>query len=97
MKESGYFPGTDQAAEGSAVFIDNKTGGVRAAVGGRDYVTKDTTGLRRSGSRAQRLSRLPYTGAMQEDKFKPYSLLQDKLTSYDGYEPKNYDGQYKGK
>lgn len=53
MKESGYFPGTDQAAEGSAVFIDNKTGGVRAAVGGRDYVTKGynrVTAKRQPGS-----------------------------------------------
>ncbi|AIU81153.1 MULTISPECIES: transglycosylase domain-containing protein [Bacillus] len=97
MKESGYFPGTDQAAEGSAVFIDNKTGGVRAAVGGRDYVTKGynrVTAKRQPGSTFKPIA--VYGPAMQEDKFKPYSLLQDKLTSYDGYEPKNYDGQYKG-
>ncbi len=62
MKESGYFPGTDQAAEGSAVFIDNKTGGVRAAVGGRDYVTKGYNRVTAKRRRAQRLSRLPYTG-----------------------------------
>ncbi|MBY8912604.1 PBP1A family penicillin-binding protein [Bacillus sp. YC2] len=97
MKENGYFPGTDQSAEGSAVFIDNKTGGVRAAIGGRDYVTKGynrVTAPRQPGSTFKPL--VVYGPAMQENKFKPYSLLQDKLQSYDGYEPKNYDGQYAG-
>ncbi|MCP6682328.1 transglycosylase domain-containing protein [Bacillus nakamurai] len=97
MKENGYFPGTDQSAEGSAVFIDNKTGGVRAAIGGRDYVSKGynrATAPRQPGSTFKPLA--VYGPAMQENKFKPYSLLQDKLQSYDGYEPKNYDGQYAG-
>lgn len=61
MKEGSYYPGTDQDAEGSAVFINNKTGGVEAAIGGRDYTAKGynrVTAVRQPG---QRLSRWPYT------------------------------------
>ncbi|ASB90249.1 PBP1A family penicillin-binding protein [Bacillus sonorensis] len=98
MKEDGYFPGTDHHAEGSAVFIDNKTGGVIAAVGGRNYVSKGynrATAARQPGSTFKPLA--VYGPALEEKLFKPYSLLEDKQLSYGGYSPKNYDGQYQGK
>ncbi|MES9685985.1 transglycosylase domain-containing protein [Bacillus sp. JJ353] len=98
MKQDGYFPGTDDKAEGSAVFIDNKTGGVIAAIGGRDYVSKGynrAVASRQPGSTFKPLA--VYGPALEEKLFKPYSLLEDKQLSYDGYSPKNYDGQYEGK
>ncbi|WP_307893799.1 transglycosylase domain-containing protein [Bacillus swezeyi] len=98
MKEDAYFPGTDQKAEGSAVFIDNKTGGVVAALGGRDYLPKSynrATAARQPGSTFKPLA--VYGPALEEKLFKPYSLLEDKQLSYGGYAPKNYDGQYEGK
>ncbi|MCR6596023.1 penicillin-binding protein [Bacillus halotolerans] len=97
MKEGSYYPGTDQDAEGSAVFINNKTGGVEAAIGGRDYTAKGynrVTSVRQPGSTFKPLA--VYGPAMQEKKFKPYSLLKDELQSYGDYTPKNYDGRYEG-
>lgn len=97
MKEGSYYPGTDQDAEGSAVFINNKTGGVEAAIGGRDYTAKGynrVTAVRQPGSTFKPLA--VYGPAMQEKKFKPYSLLRDELQSYGDYTPKNYDGRYEG-
>ncbi|KUP31301.1 penicillin-binding protein [Bacillus halotolerans] len=97
MKEGSYYPGTDQDAEGSAVFINNKTGGVEAAIGGRDYTAKGynrVTAGRQPGSTFKPLA--VYGPAMQEKKFKPYSLLKDELQSYGDYTPKNYDGRYEG-
>ncbi|MEC3640561.1 transglycosylase domain-containing protein [Bacillus halotolerans] len=97
MKEGSYYPGTDQDAEGSAVFINNKTGGVEAAIGGRDYTAKGynrVTAVRQPGSTFKPLA--VYGPAMQEKKFKPYSLLKDELQSYGDYTPKNYDGRYEG-
>ncbi|MFJ9289491.1 transglycosylase domain-containing protein [Bacillus halotolerans] len=97
MKEGSYYPGTDQDAEGSAVFINNKTGGVEAAIGGRDYMAKGynrVTAGRQPGSTFKPLA--VYGPAMQEKKFKPYSLLKDELQSYGDYTPKNYDGRYEG-
>ncbi|WFA06340.1 transglycosylase domain-containing protein [Bacillus sp. HSf4] len=99
MKEDGYFPGTDNKAEGSAVFIDNKTGGVVAALGGRDYLPKGynrATAPRQPGSTFKPLA--VYGPALEEKLYKPYSLLEDKQLSYEGgYSPKNYDGKYEGK
>ncbi|MEK5100142.1 transglycosylase domain-containing protein [Bacillus sp. FSL W8-0848] len=98
MKQDGYFPGTDDKAEGSAVFIDNKTGGVIAAIGGRNYVSKGynrAVASRQPGSTFKPLA--VYGPALEEKLFKPYSLLEDKQLSYDGYSPKNYDGHYEGK
>ncbi|MHA6151004.1 transglycosylase domain-containing protein [Bacillus subtilis] len=97
MKEGSYYPGTDQNAEGSAVFINNKTGGVEAAIGGRDYTSKGynrVTAVRQPGSTFKPLA--VYGPAMQEKKFKPYSLLKDELQSYGDYTPKNYDSRYEG-
>ncbi|MCY8341940.1 penicillin-binding protein [Bacillus haynesii] len=98
MKQDGYFPGTDNKAEGSAVFIDNRTGGVVAALGGREYVPKGynrATAPRQPGSTFKPLA--VYGPALEEKLFKPYSMLEDKQLSYGGYSPKNYDGQYEGK
>ncbi|KFM89718.1 transglycosylase domain-containing protein [Bacillus paralicheniformis] len=98
MKQDVYFPGTDNKAEGSAVFIDNRTGGVVAALGGREYAPKGynrATAPRQPGSTFKPLA--VYGPALEEKLFKPYSMLEDKQLSYGGYSPKNYDGQYEGK
>ncbi|MGE6630867.1 transglycosylase domain-containing protein [Bacillus sp. NPDC077027] len=97
MKDSRYFPGKSGEPEGSAVFINNETGGVKAAIGGRNYQARGynrVTAVRQPGSVFKPIA--VYGPAMQEKKFKPYSLLEDKEESYNGYTPKNYDGQYEG-
>ncbi|MBD5026300.1 penicillin-binding protein, partial [Xanthomonas citri pv. citri] len=79
------------------VFINNKTGGVEAAIGGRDYTSKGynrVTAVRQPGSTFKPLA--VYGPAMQEKTFKPYSLLKDELQSYGDYTPKNYDSRYEG-
>src|SRR5699024_11165823 len=40
FQDGKYFPGTDKQVEGAFVLMDNKTGGLKAVVGGRKYVTK---------------------------------------------------------
>ncbi|MGG3622728.1 PBP1A family penicillin-binding protein [Bacillus gobiensis] len=98
MKEEGYFPGTDKKAEGSAVFIDNNSGGVAAAIGGREYAPRGYNRVisnRQPGSAFKPIA--VYGPAMEEKVFQPYSLLDDSKQSYGGYTPRNYDGQYKGK
>ncbi len=58
-------------------------------MGGRDYVQKSLNRLnvkRQPGSTMKPIA--VYGPALEEGQFKPYSLLQDKLTSYGGYTPK---------
>jgi penicillin-binding protein 2A len=98
MKDDQYFPGTDKHAEGSAVFVDNRTGGVAAAIGGREYQPRGfnrVTAKRQPGSTFKPLA--VYGPAMEEKAFKPYSMLDDKKQAYGDYTPRNYDDHYAGK
>ncbi|MDX8289476.1 PBP1A family penicillin-binding protein [Metabacillus indicus] len=95
FQKDAYFPGTTKGAEGAFVLIDNKTGGVKAAIGGRNYVQKGynrVTTKRQPGSTFKPIA--VYAPAMEEEEFGPYSLLEDKPVSYDGYQPKNNDRKY---
>ncbi|MGG4490437.1 transglycosylase domain-containing protein [Metabacillus idriensis] len=95
FKKGEYFPGTNQHAEGAFVLLDNKTGGVLAAIGGRNYTQKGfnrVNTMRQPGSTFKPLA--VYGPAMEEDEFGPYSLLEDKPVSYNGYQPRNNDQQY---
>lgn len=98
MDKDSYFPGTDKKAEGSAVFIDNKSGGVIAAIGGREYGPRGynrVTAKRQPGSTFKPIA--VYGPAMEEKAFQPYSLLDDSKQAYGDYTPRNYDDQYEGK
>ncbi|MFC4322281.1 transglycosylase domain-containing protein [Litchfieldia salsa] len=96
FQDPSYFPGTDENAEGSFVLLDNKTGGVLAAIGGRNYVQKGLNRVlvnRQPGSTLKPLA--VFGPALDEGKFEPYSMLVDKKLTYGDYEPKNYNNVYK--
>lgn len=97
FQKGSYFPGTDETVQGAFVLMDQKTGGVLSVIGGRDYVQKGLNRVnikRQPGSTFKPLA--VYAPALQEKKFQPYSLLEDKALTYNGYAPQNIDGQYKG-
>ena len=97
FQEDQFFPGTDNKAEGAFVLLDNDTGGVLAAIGGRNYVRKGINRLtvkRQPGSTIKPLA--VYAPAMEEGLFEPYSLLKDEIIKYGEYMPKNYDDRYDG-
>lgn len=97
FKEASYFPGKDTHAEGAFVLLDNRTGGVITAIGGRDYSSKGYNRViksRQPGSAFKPLA--VYGPALQENKFKPYSLLKDEPIKYGKYFPKNVNGNYSG-
>jgi penicillin-binding protein 2A len=99
FQEGRYFIGTGEAKpEGAMVLMNSKTGGLLAAQGGREYVTEGLNRVlvkRQPGSTFKPLS--VYGPALESDKYKPYSMLRDEELSYNGYEPKNYNGSYSGK
>lgn len=98
FKNDVYFKGKDDQVEGAFILLNNKTGGVIAAIGGRDYVPKGLNRLnvkRQPGSTFKPLA--VYAPVMEEGKYAPYSLLEDMAMDYNGYTPKNYDGKYDGK
>ncbi|AZB42250.1 PBP1A family penicillin-binding protein [Bacillus sp. FJAT-42376] len=92
-----YFPGTDKHAQASFVLLDNRTGGVMAVIGGRDYRPKGfnrVTAKRQPGSTFKPLA--VFGPAMEEKLYEPYSLLSDSYQKYDGYAPENNDDRYLG-
>ena len=88
--------------EGALVAIDNRTGQIRAMVGGfsfdRSKFNRATQARRQVGSL---FKPFVYTAAIDRG-YTPTSLIVDEPVSYDPgpgqppYEPKNYDGKYEG-
>jgi len=97
FQKSDYFPGTDGNAQGAFVLMDNKSGGIIAAIGGREYVPKGLNRLnitRQPGSTFKPIA--VYAPTLETKRFQPYSLLKDEKLSYGEYSPQNVDHQYAG-
>jgi penicillin-binding protein 2A len=99
-KDKNMFPDSqsDQLVQSGAVFITPKTGGIAAIVGGRGEHTF------RGFNRATHLKRQPgsamkplavYTPALEQG-YDMYDKLEDSPINIDGYQPMNYDKQFRG-
>nr|WP_226584090.1 PBP1A family penicillin-binding protein [Halobacillus litoralis] len=100
FKDDSMFPESqpDQMVQSGGVFINPSTGGVNALVGGRGEHTyrgfnRATQLIRQPGSTMKPLA--VYTPALEQgyDIFDP---LKDQPINIDGYQPQNYDHQYRG-
>lgn len=88
----------DQLLQSGAIFIDPRNGGIQALVGGRGEHTllgfnRATQLIRQPGSTMKPLA--VYTPALEQG-FEIFDLLEDKPLNIGGYQPKNYDKQYRG-
>lgn len=97
-----------KVSNGAAVVIDPSTGEILAMVGSKDYNASDsggykfnvvTQGLRQPGSTIKPIA---YAAAFKKG-YTPATLLMDVETKYPSgekdkpeYNPKNYDGKYRG-
>ncbi|HZH61681.1 MAG TPA: PBP1A family penicillin-binding protein, partial [Metabacillus sp.] len=89
----------DQIIQSGGVFLHPSTGGIQALVGGRSDHTF------RGFNHASQLVRQPgstmkplavYTPALEQG-YEPFDLLIDQPITFEGgYQPKNYDHQYRG-
>ena len=83
-----------------ALLIDDKTMEVRAAVGSADFRRPDiqgqVDGLRAQRSPGSALKPFIYALALDEGLIHPNSLLKDAPTSFDGYDPENFDHNFAG-
>ncbi len=82
--------------QGAVVVIETRTGEVKAMVGGYDFeqskFNRATQALRQTGSAFKPLL---YTAALEYG-MGPEHLIDDDPVDFDGYRPKNYDGEYVG-
>ena len=86
----------DSGAQGALLAMENTSGDVLAMVGGRDYALsvydRATQAERQVGSS---FKPYVYTAAV-EDGVQPTDIVVDAPTSFGGYRPHNYEGNYKG-
>ncbi|BDR56410.1 transglycosylase domain-containing protein [Xylocopilactobacillus apis] len=87
-------------AQSASVAVNVKTGGVEALIGNANdqnhlflELNRATQMYRQAGSTLKPIS--VYAPALTKG-YKPDSMLQDKLVSYNGYKPKNYNNSYAG-
>ncbi|MFS0575440.1 PBP1A family penicillin-binding protein [Sporosarcina sp. 179-K 3D1 HS] len=99
-EDDRYFPESkpDQLIQSASVFLNPKTGGISALVGGRGEYTygrfnNATQLIRQPGSTFKPLA--VYTAALEQG-FQISDLLVDEPININGYSPKNIDQRYRG-
>jgi penicillin-binding protein 2A len=99
-KNENLFPDSqpDQLIQSGAIFINPETGGIQALAGGRGEHTflgfnRSTQLVRQPGSTMKPLA--VYTPALEQG-YEVFDLLEDRPLNIGGYQPKNYDKQYRG-
>ncbi|WP_254776922.1 transglycosylase domain-containing protein [Paenibacillus sp. yr247] len=83
-----------QKIQSAMVIMDNKTGGLMAMIGGRDYKARGFSRVyskRQPGSSFKPIA--AYGPALESGNYTPYSMLDDTQTSFANgtYSPRNYD------
>ncbi|MBY0147367.1 transglycosylase domain-containing protein [Neobacillus niacini] len=99
-QNDNLFPASpeDQLLQSGAILIDPKSGGIQALVGGRGEHTflgfnHATQLIRQPGSTMKPLA--VYTPALEEG-YEVFDILEDRPLNIGGYQPLNYDKQYRG-
>ncbi|WP_156288814.1 transglycosylase domain-containing protein [Oceanobacillus salinisoli] len=96
FQDSNYFPGNTDGAEGSFVMMEQETGKIIAAIGGRNYRLGNlnrTLVERQPGSTFKPI--VVYGPAMMhENVYTPYTLIPDQQTEVNDYVVSNADNMY---
>src|SRR5699024_9118620 len=96
FQNEDYFPGNTTGTEGAFVMMDNDTGKIISAIGGRNYQLGDlnrATVKRQPGSTFKPLS-VYGPALMLTDKYNPYTVLPDDPEVNESYLVANVDGNY---
>ncbi|TFB22077.1 penicillin-binding protein [Filobacillus milosensis] len=97
LQKDEYFQGSKENVEGAVVVLDQENGLIRAALGGRQYQRGDLNRInvkRQPGSAIKPL--VVYGPALEESYYNPYTLLNDELTAFNDYKPRNHNDIYEG-
>lgn len=90
-----YFPGNTPGVEGAFVMMEQESGKLVSAIGGRNYVLGDLNRAmvkRQPGSTFKPLA--VYAPALMHEDYSAYSLLPDEQEVNDSYLVANVDGTY---
>ncbi|WP_245732709.1 transglycosylase domain-containing protein [Salinibacillus kushneri] len=94
-----YFNGSAKGMEGSFVLMNEESGAIVAAIGGRQFKRGDLNRVfikRQPGSTIKPIA--VYGPALETGDYTPYSMLVDEKRTYqENYTPENYNDTYEGK
>ncbi|MEC5423679.1 transglycosylase domain-containing protein [Virgibacillus sp. C22-A2] len=99
FENGDYFPGNTDGVEGAFVMMEQETGRIVSAIGGRDYQLGDlnrVTVTRQPGSTIKPIAVYGPAMMLQDGKYHPYSIIPDQQKDFDGYTVANADNQYEG-
>lgn len=97
FKDDQYFPGNTDGTQGAFVMMDQASGAIVAAIGGRSYELGNLNRLtvtRQPGSTMKPIA--VYGPALMKETYGPYSLIPDQKISFDGYTAENVNAKYEG-
>jgi len=94
-----YFPGNSMKnVEGAFVMMEQNSGEIAAAIGGRNFKTFDLNRVvqpvGQPGSTMKPIA--VYAPALEQGEFTPFSLLPDELQEWDGKQVRNSNDNYEG-
>ncbi|WP_226576788.1 transglycosylase domain-containing protein [Halobacillus litoralis] len=98
MKNGEFVPGSGGPVEGALTLMDHETGGIVAAVGGRDFEHGDYNRVGAKRPPASVIKPLAVYGpALMTKDYDPFSLLSDERQTFGGdFNPRNHNDQYEG-
>src|SRR5690625_2199344 len=94
-----YFPGNSMKnVEGAFVMMEQNSGEIAAAIGGRNFKTFDLNRVVQPVGQPGSTMKLiaVYAPALEQGEFTPFSLLPDELQEWDGKQVRNSNDNYEG-
>lgn len=96
IQNDQFFQGSADNIEAAFTLIDQETGQLKAALGGRDYSIGDIHRVEVERQPGSVIKPLAVYGPALSEGYSAYDLLDDTERDYDGYQVRNSDGKYAG-
>ncbi|MBO8172371.1 MAG: penicillin-binding protein 1A [Bacillaceae bacterium] len=98
FKNDQLFPpaGKEREVESGMVIVNPKNGGITALAGGRHYVAKGLNHAIRTRQPGSTFKPIAVYAPALEKGWHPYDMLKDEKMNFGNYQPRNYDGKYRG-
>ncbi|MFA1819057.1 transglycosylase domain-containing protein [Virgibacillus oceani] len=93
-----YFPGNIEGAEGAFIMMEQETGRIVSAIGGRNYQLGNLNRVTVNQQPGSTIKPIAVYGPamMHNERFTPYTLIPDQLSDYGGYAAANATNTYDG-
>lgn len=96
VQKDNFFHGSKDNIEAAFLLLDQESGQLRAALGGRDFSIGDHHRALVERQPGSVIKPLAVYGPALSEGYSPYAMLEDTKRDYDGYQVRNADEIYQG-